>query len=77
MSAPRMDDRIRELFDWIKDRQSDGVVVTDMVAEFGQWAGRNVLTPKFEMIAPEHSVTFSFPGSKLVIRNDEDQWKLA
>jgi hypothetical protein len=48
-----------------------------MVTEVAQWAGRNDLTPKFEMIAPEHGVTLTFPSSKLVIRNDEDEWKMA
>jgi hypothetical protein len=79
MSVPSIDDRVRDLFSWVKAREAAGVDVANRQTEVTQpdssWP--DSLGPNFEISPVNHSLKITFIGSNLVIRNDDgSRWKL-
>ena len=77
MSAAHKNDRVRELFEWVKERERDGVVAEDMIDEIG---GRAMPRYGLELTTHLNAVTgvrqVTFARTNLIIRHDGSEWQL-
>jgi hypothetical protein len=78
VSAAHKDDRARELLEWVKGRESDGVIPSDMVGEIAIEAKKRGLTPKTMSLNAGTGIReVPFVETELVLVHDGSEWQLA